>query len=64
MIEKKDLESKFSEVRSAVDATTSNVKNAGIAGAVGLVILLLVIFLLGRRKGKKSGGAVLEVYKL
>lgn len=64
MIEKRDLETKFAEVRSAVDSTTENVKNAGIAGAIGLIILLAIIFILGRRKGKKSSGAVLEVYKL
>ena len=63
MIQRDDLESKFKELQTAVDETTTGAKKAGVAGAVGLVVLLLVIYFLGRKRGKK-GGAVLEVYKL
>lgn len=62
-IERSDLEAKFREVQSAVDDTASSAKNAGIGLAVGAVVLILLVWLLGRRTGKK-GAAQLEVYRL
>ena len=62
-IERSDLEAKFREVQSAVDETTASAKNAGIGIAVGAVVLVLLVYLLGRRTGKK-GGAQLEIYRL
>lgn len=62
-IERNDLEAKFRQVQSAVDDTTATAKNAGIGLAIGGVLVVLLVYLLGRRKGKK-GGAQLEVYRL
>lgn len=62
-IERSDLEAKFRQVQSAVDDTASSAKNAGIGLAVGAVLLILLVWLLGRRTGKK-GAAQLEVYRL
>jgi LPXTG-motif cell wall-anchored protein len=63
MIQRDDLEGKFKELQTAVEETTTGAKKAGAVGAIGLILLLVVIYLLGRRRGQK-GGAVLEVYKL
>lgn len=62
-IQRNDLESKFRQIKSAVDETASTAKNAGIGLAIGGVLLVLLVYLLGRRKGKK-GGAQLEIYRL
>lgn len=62
-IERNDLEAKFRQVQSAVDDTTATAKNAGIGLAIGGVLVVLLVYLLGRRKGKK-GGAQLEIYRL
>ena len=62
-INRNDLESKFRQVQSAVDDSTSTVKQAGVGAALAAVALLVLVFLLGRRKGKK-GGAQLEIYRL
>ena len=62
-IERSDLEAKFRQVQSAVDETTASAKNAGIGIAIGAVLLVLLVYLLGRRTGKK-GGAQLEIYRL
>ena len=62
-VQKSDLEAKLSEIREAVDETADAAKTAGIAIAVGLVLLLLIVFLMGRRKGKQ-GSARVEVYRL
>ncbi len=62
-IERTDLEKKFRQIQSAVDDTTSTAKNAGIGLAIGGVLLVLLVYSLGRKKGKK-GGAQLEIYRL
>lgn len=62
-IQRKDLEDKFRQIQSAVDETKSTAKNAGVGLAIGAVLLVLLVYLLGRRKGKK-GGAQLEIYRL
>ncbi len=62
-IERNDLESKFRQVQTAVDDTASTAKNAGIGLAIGAVLFVVLVYLLGRRKGKK-GGARLEIYRL
>ena len=62
-IDRSDLEAKFQQVKGAVDDSTATVKNAGVGAAIGGVALIVLVFLLGRRKGKK-GGARLEIYRL
>lgn len=62
-IERGDLEAKFRQVQTAVDDTASTAKSAGTGLAIGGVLLVLLVYLLGRRKGKK-GGAQLEIYRL
>ena len=59
-----DLEAKFRQVQDAVDETATTARNAGAGIAIGAVVLLVLVFLFGRRKGKQQGGARLEVYRL
>jgi CHASE3 domain sensor protein len=62
-VQKADLEAKLREIQQVVDETTDAARTTGIAIVVGAVVLLLLVFLLGRRKGKK-GSARVEVYRL
>lgn len=62
-VEKADLEAKLREIEAVIDETTESAKTAGIAIAVGAVVLLFLVFVLGRRKGRK-GSARVEVYRL
>jgi hypothetical protein len=62
-VQKADLEAKLQEIKEAVDETTDSARTAGIAIAVGVILLLLIVFLLGRRKGKQ-GSARVEVFRL
>ncbi|MDX1690463.1 MAG: hypothetical protein R3290_05525 [Acidimicrobiia bacterium] len=62
-VEKADLEAKLREIEAIVDETTDQAKNAGVAIAIGAVVVLLLVFVLGRRKGRK-GSARVEVYRL
>jgi hypothetical protein len=63
-IERSDLEAKLSEIKGAVDETAEAAKNVAVAMAIGVVVVVVLAFLVGRRKGKKSGSALVEVYRL
>ena len=63
-ISRADLESKMRELQGEVETTTTSVKEyALVAGAVALVAVVSVAFLLGRRRGKKKS-TVVEVRRL
>ena len=63
-ISKDDLEAKFREIKDEVDAVTSQAKSKAIpAAAVGGILLLLVMYLLGRRIGAKRS-AVVEIRRI
>lgn len=62
-VEKTDLEAKLREIQGVIEETTGTAKQTGIAIAIGVVVILLIAFLMGRRKGKQ-GSARVEVYRL
>lgn len=58
-----DLEAKLREIQEVIEETTEGVKNTGVMVAVGVAVLVLLVFLTGRRRGRRSAARV-EVYKL
>jgi hypothetical protein len=62
-VEKSDLEAKLREIQEIVEETGGRGTTPAVGAFVGAVLLLLLVFLLGRRKGKK-GSARVEVYRL
>jgi len=63
-IERADLEAKLREIEQVVDETKESAKNTGVVVAIAVVVIIALAFLMGRRKGKKTGGARVEVYRL
>ena len=61
-VEKADLEAKLQEIQGIVDETTQSARGAVLV-AVGVVVVIALVFLFGRRRGKK-GSARVEVYRL
>ena len=54
-ISRDDIEAKFRELTGDVNDTAQRLtKGAVTAGAVALVVVLILVFLLGRSKGKKK----------
>ena len=54
-----DIEAKLRQLRGQVDSVQSSARNTAlIAGAVGLVVVVGVVFLLGRRRGRKTSTVV------
>jgi len=61
-VQRSDLEDKLREIQGVIDETAEGAKNAGVAAAIGVVVLLAIVYLLGRRKGRK-GAARIEVFR-
>ena len=63
-IERADLEAKLREIEEIVDETKSQAQTTGTAIAVIAVVAIGLVFLLGRRRGRKTGGARVEIYRV
>lgn len=61
-VSRADIEAKLREIQEAIDETAAGVRNLPVLAAVGAVALLLVVYLLGRRKGRKRAARV-EVFR-
>ena len=63
-ITRDDLEGKFRELRGEVDSTAESAKQYVVmAAAVGAVVVLGLVYTLGRRRGRKTT-TVVEVKRL
>ncbi len=63
MVEISEIRAKAAELENAVRDTGEAAKNTAIWMAVGVAVLLVVSFVLGRRRGKGRGAEV-RVYKV
>jgi hypothetical protein len=63
-ISKDDIEQRFRQIKTEVDAATESAKSKAIpAAAVGGILFMLLMYLLGRRVGTKRS-AVVEIRRL
>ena len=63
-VTREDLEAKFKAVTGEVESTTEQVRNVAIAvGAAVVVILVLVAFLSGSRRGRRAS-TVVEIRRI
>jgi Mg2+/citrate symporter len=59
-----DIEGKMRELADDVDVITNDVRSVAVtAAAVGIVVVVVVAFWLGRRRGKR-GATVLEIRRI
>ena len=63
-IERTDLEAKLREIEDIVEETKSQAQTTGTVLAVIAVVAVVAIFVLGRRRGRKTGGARVEIYRV
>jgi hypothetical protein len=63
-IERSDLEQKLREIEGIVTETKQQARNTGMVLVLAAVAVAALMFLFGRRRGKKAGGARVEVYRL
>jgi hypothetical protein len=59
-----DIEAKFRQLQGEVDTTAESAKSYVLIGGIaGAILLLLVVYILGRRTGRKKN-TVLEIRRL
>lgn len=58
-----DIEAKARQINQVITETKETAQNAAALTGVAVVLLVGVAYLLGRRK-RKSGRAVVEVYRI
>lgn len=63
-IDRSDLEQKLREIEDIVTETKQQARSTGTILVVAAVVVAAFLFTVGRRRGKKSGGARVEVYRL
>ena len=63
-VQRSDLEAKLREIEAIVEETKEQAKNTGVFVSIAAVTAVGLSFLLGRRRGKKAGGARVEVFRL
>lgn len=63
MVQASDIESKAREIQAALDETKESAQNTAVIAGVVVAIFVLVAFVMGRRRGKRSK-AVVEVYRV
>ena len=62
-VTRRDIEAKAREIQAAVDETKDAAQNTAVIAGVAVVVVVLLAFLFGRRKGG-AGKAVVEVYRV
>lgn len=62
-VERADLEAKLREIQQVVEDTAEGARSPAVIAGVGIVLVILFAYLLGRRKGRRSAARV-EVYRV
>ena len=64
MIERADIEAKAREIEAALNETKDAAQNTAVMAGVAVIVVVALAFLLGRKRGAKTGKAVVEVYRV
>lgn len=63
-ITRDDIEAKFRELQSEVDVVEDEARNYALVAAVaGVVVVVAIAFVLGRRRGRKRG-TIVEIRRI
>jgi len=63
-ISRDDLEAKLHDIGTAIDETKQQAQTGGVVIAAGVIVVIGLVYLLGRRRGGKAKGARIEVFRL
>ena len=63
-ISRDDIEAKLQQIESAVDDTRQQLQTTTFAVIVGAVVVIGLVYLLGRRRGRRAKGARIEIFRL
>lgn len=63
MVQRADIEAKAKEIEAALQETKESAQNTAVLAAVAVVVVVLIAYILGNRKGK-AGKTLVEVYRV
>ncbi|HSJ36055.1 MAG TPA: hypothetical protein VLB85_13475 [Acidimicrobiia bacterium] len=63
MVQPSDIEAKARQIQIALDETKEAAQNTAVMAGIAVAVIVLLAFLFGRRKGKRSK-ALVEVYRV
>ena len=63
MIDREAIEAKARQLEDALSETRESVKSTAMMAAIGVGAIIIVAYVLGRRKGKRAGARI-EIHKL
>lgn len=63
MVEPSDIEAKAREIEAALEETKESAQNTAVIAGVAVALIVVIAFLIGRRRGKRSK-AVVEIYRV
>ncbi len=63
MIDREAIEAKARELEDALTETQESVKSTAMLAAIGVAAIVAIAYVMGRRKGKRSGARI-EIHKL
>jgi hypothetical protein len=63
VVQRADIEAKAKEIEAALQETKESAQNTAVLAGVVVVIVVLIAYILGNRKGK-AGKTLVEVYRV
>jgi ABC-type dipeptide/oligopeptide/nickel transport system permease component len=63
VVQRADIEAKAKEIEAALQETKEAAQNTAVLAAVAVIIVVIVAYFLGNRKGK-AGKTLVEVYRV
>ncbi|MDH3249039.1 MAG: hypothetical protein OEQ47_08765 [Acidimicrobiia bacterium] len=63
MVQRADIEAKAKEIEAALQETKESAQNTAVLAGVAVVLVVIIAYFLGNRKGK-AGKTLVEVYRV
>jgi len=63
VVQRADIEAKAKEIEAALQETKESAQNTAVLAGVAVVLVVIIAYFLGNRKGK-AGKTLVEVYRV
>jgi UDP-N-acetylmuramyl pentapeptide phosphotransferase/UDP-N-acetylglucosamine-1-phosphate transferase len=63
VVQRADIEAKAKEIEAALQETKESAQNTAVMAGVAILLVVIVAYFLGNRKGK-AGKTLVEVYRV
>jgi hypothetical protein len=63
VVQRADIEAKAKEIEAALQETKESAQNTAVLAGVAVILVVIIAYFLGNRKGK-AGKTLVEVYRV